>query len=492
MGARLWLALAVACIAALGGAAPAPATRLDAPVIAQHGDVEITATTPCGSSSCAVVTYSLDITGGTAPYQVSCNIPSGSSVALGTYAVTCTATDAANVTSASSSFSLWVLAPMLSITAPPAMTVEATTPCGATDCAFVTYSFTVTGGYPPYNLVCTPRASGSFMPVGTYLITCMAQDSKDDSTPNASFSLTVTPPSSPPVVSAGPSYTPDVTGCTVSTCMANSLSGFQIDGVTCDFPSFQWSQTSYSCGWTTSVTSPVTIHVGNQTNDVSVTFQANGGGVGVASTAATGQDSGITYTSAPIDLVDGTNTITASVDDPLAHLPAMVYTWTFTYTAPAAPSTTTTAATPTTTTTTAPTPTTTTTATPASGRSGGGAAPTAPAPVTTALIATTAPTTAAAPTGRRAAAASPSISASHAGREALAFSVSLPQAGTVTGTLVTAGGRTLLRFQTNEPAGSAVIRRALRAHVARGTRLTLRLVLRTGATTLKRTLRFRA
>lgn len=484
MGARLWLTLCALCVAVLAGASPLPAAHLDTPVLAQHADVEVVATTPCGSTSCAVVTYSFDITGGTAPYQLSCNIPSGSSVALGTYAVTCTATDAANIASASSSFSLWVVAPTLSIAAPADMTVVATMPCGTTDCALVTYSFTVTGGYPPYNLICN-LPSGSLMMVGSQPVICMAQDSKGDSTPDATFTVTVTPPSSPPVVSGGPSYVPDVTGCAVSSCMANWLSGFSISGVSCDSGSFNASQTSYACNGPASVISPVTATAGNQTNDVSVSFQLNGSGVGVAARNATGQQSGIGYTSTPIALSDGANTITATVDDPLGRLPATVYTWTVQYAAPAAPS----ATTPTTTTTTA---TGGSESSPPKGTGGtstgsatGEGQPTATASGAAGVATTRAPL---AP----AAAASPSIASTHSGRESLSFAVRLPRAGMVVGTLVTRAGRTVLHFRSKERAGRSVIRRMLHAHVAKGTRLTLRLVLRSGTKSLTRTLRFRA
>jgi hypothetical protein len=50
----------------------------------------------------------------------------------------------------------------------------------------------------------------------------------------------------------------------------------------------------------------------------------------------------------------------------------------------------------------------------------------------------------------------------------------------------------VLHFRMKEHAGQAVVRRKLGAHVAKGTRLTLRLVLHSGRRTLTRTLRFRA
>lgn len=82
----------------------------------------------------------------------------------------------------------------LSITAPPAMTVTADQLCPQGDCAQVNYTFTVSGGYPPYNLICTPLYSGSLFPVGSYNVRCLAQDSRGNSTPEAGFTLTVNPP----------------------------------------------------------------------------------------------------------------------------------------------------------------------------------------------------------------------------------------------------------------------------------------------------------
>src|SRR5581483_10258392 len=89
-------------------------------------------------------------------------------------------------------------ADMLTITAPADMTVTADSVCGQSNCARVYYTFTVSGGYPPHNLVCTPVDSGSYFRVGTHTVSCLAQDSEDDQTPYASFTLTVLPGGPPP------------------------------------------------------------------------------------------------------------------------------------------------------------------------------------------------------------------------------------------------------------------------------------------------------
>jgi hypothetical protein len=83
---------------------------------------------------------------------------------------------------------------MLSISAPADMTVTADQVCGQSNCAQVVYTFTVSGGYPPYRLVCTPVDSGGLFLVGTHTVSCLAQDSAGDSTPYASFTVTVAAP----------------------------------------------------------------------------------------------------------------------------------------------------------------------------------------------------------------------------------------------------------------------------------------------------------
>jgi hypothetical protein len=82
---------------------------------------------------------------------------------------------------------------MLSISPPADITATAITPCGATWCAQVYFSFTVTGGTPPYNLVCGAYP-GSLFTVGSHTVGCLAQDHAGNSTPTATFTITVNPP----------------------------------------------------------------------------------------------------------------------------------------------------------------------------------------------------------------------------------------------------------------------------------------------------------
>jgi hypothetical protein len=91
----------------------------------------------------------------------------------------------------------------LTIAAPADMSVTADQVCGQSNCARVFYAFSVSGGYPPYRLVCTPVDSGGLFLVGSRTVSCLAQDSEDDSTPYASFTLTVAAPSGGSEVTGG-------------------------------------------------------------------------------------------------------------------------------------------------------------------------------------------------------------------------------------------------------------------------------------------------
>jgi hypothetical protein len=79
----------------------------------------------------------------------------------------------------------------LTITPPADITVAATTTCNQIPCAPVTYSYTVGGGVPPYHLICN-LDSGTLFLLGTHTVSCIAKDSAGDSTPAATFKVTVT------------------------------------------------------------------------------------------------------------------------------------------------------------------------------------------------------------------------------------------------------------------------------------------------------------
>jgi hypothetical protein len=64
-------------------------------------------------------------------------------------------------------------------------------PCGQSYCAQVYFTFTASGGTPPYNFVCGAYP-GSLFTVGSHNVGCMAQDFRGNSTPMATFTITVT------------------------------------------------------------------------------------------------------------------------------------------------------------------------------------------------------------------------------------------------------------------------------------------------------------
>lgn len=119
------------------------------------------------------------------PIRATC----GPTTVAGTAVATCTATDRAN-NRGSTTFRVTVVDTTAPVVAPPDnVTVEATSPSGAT----VTYpapSATDLGGIAT-GPTCTP-ASGATFPIGTTTVTCAAKD-RIGNTGNASFTVTITP-----------------------------------------------------------------------------------------------------------------------------------------------------------------------------------------------------------------------------------------------------------------------------------------------------------
>ena len=172
------------------------------PVVTVPAPITEEATGPNG----AVVTFTataFDIVDGN--ITPTCNPASGSTFALGTTTVTCTATDAHNNTG-SASFTVTVqdTTPPV-VTVPPDMTAEATSPAGA-PVAFTATAFDIVDG----NIIatCVP-ASGSVFPLlpppppsTTTTVNCTATDSHNN-TGTASFHITIQD-TTPPVISNMP------------------------------------------------------------------------------------------------------------------------------------------------------------------------------------------------------------------------------------------------------------------------------------------------
>lgn len=130
--------------------------------------------------------------------SVSCSPASGSTFAIGDTAVTCTASDASG-NSSQASFTVSVVdttPPTLSL--PADITVDATSPAGAT----VSYATSATDVVDGTDAVdCTP-ASGSVFPIGTTTVGCSATDAHDN-TATGSFQVTVRSPAEMLAILAG-------------------------------------------------------------------------------------------------------------------------------------------------------------------------------------------------------------------------------------------------------------------------------------------------
>jgi len=164
-----------------------------APTIDPHGNETAEATGPSG----AVVNYTSPATHDAVDGDgvASCTPASGSTFALGTTTVTCTATDAAD-NSSSSSFTVTVedtTAPTIDLHGNE--TAEATGPSGAV----VNYTSPATHDAVDGDGVasCAP-ASGSTFALGTTTVTCTATDAAGNSS-NSSFTVTVQDTTSPTI-----------------------------------------------------------------------------------------------------------------------------------------------------------------------------------------------------------------------------------------------------------------------------------------------------
>ncbi len=178
------------------------------PIVTAPANVLAEATGPSG----AVVGYpaatASDVVGGV--LAAPCIPVSGSTFAIGTTTVTCTATDAAG-NSGSATFTVTVqdrTAPALTVPSP--ITAEATSASGA----IVTYSASandlVGGSITP---VCTPASGGTFA-IGATSVTCTAKDTAGN-TGSATFTVTVRDTTKPVVTVPAP-ITATTTGTTAA------------------------------------------------------------------------------------------------------------------------------------------------------------------------------------------------------------------------------------------------------------------------------------
>jgi hypothetical protein len=176
----------------------------------------IEATGPNG----AIVTYTAtakDLVDGS--FAASCTPASESEFALGTTEVTCDAKDKAGNAATAGTFKVTVqdkTAPKLTV--PADMSIKAT---GA-DGAKVTYTATATDAVDANpTITCTP-ASDSTFPVGTTTVSCTATDHSGNTSPAATFKVSVT------LTMAG-FYQPVDMGSTINTVKAGSTVPFKFE-----------------------------------------------------------------------------------------------------------------------------------------------------------------------------------------------------------------------------------------------------------------------
>lgn len=168
------------------------------PDLSLPADLTIEATGPSGATVSYIATAT-DLVDGSV--TVVCTPPSGSTFALGTTSVACSAADA-HANSSNGSFSVTVAdTTPPTLTLPSDMTVEATSSAGAIVTFTATAEDLVDGSVA---VACTPP-SGSTFPIGTTLVTCTADDSNEnsalgsfevdvvDTTPPEITSVTVSP-----------------------------------------------------------------------------------------------------------------------------------------------------------------------------------------------------------------------------------------------------------------------------------------------------------
>jgi hypothetical protein len=156
------------------------------PAIAAASDVTVVATGPSGAAVAYTPPAATDLVDGAVP--VACAPGSGTTFAIGTTTVTCSATDAHGNTG-SGSFHVTVLStpdttpPAIVVPAPIA--VEATGPGGAA----VAYTASATDNVAVASFGCVP-ASGATFPLGTTTVTCTATDTSGNAA-TATFAVTV-------------------------------------------------------------------------------------------------------------------------------------------------------------------------------------------------------------------------------------------------------------------------------------------------------------
>src|SRR6266542_3965591 len=215
------------------------------PSLSQPANQEVGTTNPAGAAVTWENPTATDIVDGS--ITASCVPASGSTFAIGSTTVACTATDS-HGNSAQTQFTVTVTlddtqAPTLNT--PGDQTVEATGPSGAA----VSYSVTATDTEDPSPTIACNHASGSMFPLGTTAVTCTATDANGNGA-TATFNVTVrdttapvlnipsnqevgtTNPAGAAVTWENPTATDIVDGSITASCVPASGSTFAIGSTT--------------------------------------------------------------------------------------------------------------------------------------------------------------------------------------------------------------------------------------------------------------------
>ncbi|MFA5910611.1 MAG: HYR domain-containing protein [Vicinamibacterales bacterium] len=280
-----------------------------APVVTVPANLNVAATSPAGAVADFTATAVDAIDGPIA--LVSCTPASGSTFAIGTTTVTCSATDAhGNIGSAS--FTVTVsdtVAPV--VTVPANLTLAATSPAGAVADFTATAADAIDG---PIALVSCAPASGSTFAIGTTTVTCSATDAHGN-IGSASFTVTVSDTAAPVLtLPANMSITATSAAGAIATFSATALDA--IDGlvlVVCTPASgstFSFGTTPVSCAASDAAgndaTDTFTVTVRDTAPPV-LTLPAN------LSVLAAGPDGAIVaFTATALDAVDGAVPVTCA------------------------------------------------------------------------------------------------------------------------------------------------------------------------------------
>lgn len=223
-------------------------------------NITTTASSPAG----AIINYSVSATGGCSTATLSANLPSGALFPVGTNIVNITAADLCGHTN-TCSFTAVVFPPVV-VTCPSNISTIATSPAGAQ----VLFDVTATGGCSTHTITTTP-SSGDILPIGTNIVTAIANDACGN-TNSCTFTVTVYPPVSVTcstnieVRATGPGgaqvfYNASANGgCSVPTLSANPPSGATFPAGTnvVSMTAFDTCGNTNACSFTIIVDPPLT------------------------------------------------------------------------------------------------------------------------------------------------------------------------------------------------------------------------------------------